>query len=362
MEPLLCFPEPAAPDERPMLRHETRAEFLHRSTWSRAVETRAFYNDALAALPERCADQLCRRLASTADDTEAPTFELIVGRFLQLRGASELECEPEGARRRVDWRATFPDAVLHVEAMVPVYNASMGVTVRKHQRLLDVVEARVPEGWWVIAGRLPALSESAPLAPFTRLIDELIAQLPPAHTVSPDDARRLEGRLSGADRAEVALIAAPATSGPGGLGGGAIVGGMDDSRLRVAAAWADRRKRSQGRSVPPPAVLAVQGSFGGADLDDFQNALFGLDASLGRPADGVMARDPDPPWAGVLAFPRVSPAAVADPVLFVAPRYDGGFPETLNRLEVRRLADGGVAVQEARDRDVMASMRWAALD
>jgi hypothetical protein len=35
--------------------------------------------------------------------------------------------------------------VLYVEAMVPVYNAAIGLTVRKHQRLLDVVEARAPK-------------------------------------------------------------------------------------------------------------------------------------------------------------------------------------------------------------------------
>jgi len=361
MERRPCFPEPTTPDDRPGLRRETRAEFLRRSTWSRAIETRAFYNQALGALPEQCADKLCRRLASSADDTQASTFELIVGRFLQLRGATELECEPEGAGRRVDWRATFPDRVLHVEAMVPVYNAPMGVTVRKHQRLLDVVEARVPQGWWVIAGRLPALSESAPLGPFTRLVEELVAQLPPVQTVLPDDARRLEGSLRGSiGRAEVALIAAPATDGEGGLGGGAVVGYTDDSRTCVERAWSDRRKRSQGRSVPPPAVLALQGSFAGADLDDFENALFGLDVRRGRRPDGVMARDRRPPWAGVLAFPRVSPAGADAPVLFVAPAYSGPFPEALNRLEVRRVGDGGVEVQVARDQDVMVGIRWAA--
>jgi hypothetical protein len=168
----------------------------------------------------------------------------------------------------------------------------------------------------------------------------------------------LKGRLlEGYGRADVVLIAAPATKRPGGLGGGAVVGYMDDSRVRVAAAWADRRKRRQGRSVPPPAVLALQGSFGGADLDDFENALFGLDARLGRAPDGVMARDRRPPWAGVLAFPRVSPAGGADPVLFVAPAYSGSFPEAVNRLEIRRLVDGGVAIQEPRDRDAMAGMK-----
>lgn len=364
MEVPVCFPEPAVPDERPGLRLETRAAFLARSTWDRAAQTRAFYNDALAALPLACSQRLCQRLANPAEDTESPTFELIVGRFLQLRGAKELECEPEGGRRRVDWRATFPDGLLYTEAMVPVYNAPRGVAARRHQRLLDVIEPRVPEGWWVIPFRLPPLSGSAPLGPFTRVVDDLLAQLPSAATVDPSDVRRLEGRFPGTEwwgQPEVGIMAATTTSGPGGLGGGAIVASFDDSRLRVANAWRDKRKREQGRSVPPPAVLAMQGGFGGADLEDFEAALFGLDIRGGRRPDGAMVRDQNPPWAGVLAFPTVSPARVVDPVLFVAPTYSSTFPAALERLEVRRLVDGLVEVQDARDRDVMDGMRWAQL-
>lgn len=87
-----------------------------------------------------------------------------------------------------------------------------------------------------------------------------------------------------------------------------------------------------------------------------------MDARLGRLPDGVMARERRPPWAGVLAFPAVSPAGATDPVLFVAPAYAGRFPGALDRLEVRRLVEAGVEIQEARDRDVMAGMRWAMLD
>lgn len=164
----------------------------------------------------------------------------------------------------MDWRATFPDGVLHVEAMVPVYNAPMGIARRRHDRLLDVIEARAPKGWWLLPFRLPALSESAPLGQFTRLVEELIANLPPADTVVPEDVRRLEGSLPGTGRdTRVTIVATPATEGPGGLGGGAVVGYRDDSWLRIATAWQDKRKRSQGRSVPPPAVLAILGALRG---------------------------------------------------------------------------------------------------
>jgi len=135
---------------------------------------------------------------------------------------------------------------------------------------------------------------------------------------------------------------------------------MDNSELRIKAAWREKRKREQGRSVPPPALLALQGGFGGADLEDFENALFGRDIWLGHRPEGVLATDANPPWSGVLAFLRVSSAGADDPVLFLSPHYNGPLPDAMARLEVRRLESGGVNVQPARDVNVMVGMRWAA--
>lgn len=352
------FPEPEVPDDSAMGRLESLGSYLARSTAPRAAEVRTYYNAALEAIPAGCAESLRRRIARST--TIAPRFELHVGRFLQVRGATELECEPELAGgRRVDWRATFPDGILHVEATVPVYNAGAGVTARRHQRLLDVIEKRAPKGWWLMPFRLPPLPESAPLRPFTRLVEELVGQLPPAGMAAPETVIQLGGRLPGPGRTEVRITAVRTTTADGGLGAGAAVGYVDNSELRVAAAWQDRRKRSQGRSAPPPAVLAILGGFLGADLDDFDRALFGRDLRAGRPAQGAMAVDADPPWAGVLAFPDWSEASAPDPVLYVAPAFAGGFPDAVARLEVRRLAGGLMAVQKARDRNVTAAMRWA---
>ena len=355
------FPEPDTPDDRPGLRDETLATFLKRSTWVRAAEIRAFYNENLAALPAPCGDRLCRRLAS-AHDSEAATFEMVVGRFLELRGASHLECEPGSGSRHVDWKAVYPDGVLHVEATVPLYNAHARVTVRRNNRMLGVIERHAPAGWWLLPSRLPALSENESLRPFERLVDGLLEQLPPSELADPETRITLAGRLPGAGRQELRITALRTRRARGGLGGGAMVAYWDNSETRVRTAWQDRRKRSQGRSVPAPALLALQGSFGGADLEAFEHGLFGRDVDRGRVPDGVMASDNDPPWSGVLAFPRVSPAGADDPVLFVNPRYVGSFPDAVARLEVRRLAERCVAIQAARDTSVMARMRWAWMD
>lgn len=317
------------------------------------MEVRAFYNDALSALPPRSRKSIMGALA--AGRTESALFEIVVGRFLQLRGALDLEHEPERGGRHVDWRARFPDGVLHVEAMVPVYNAASGETAGRHDRLLDLLEERVPDGWWLMPFHLPALAGHAPLYPFRELAEGLLAQIPPAETVPKGAMVHLRGRLP---EGRVEFTALRATS-SGGLGGGAMIAHYDNSEDVIRESWSDRRKRKQGRSVPPPALLAMAGGFLGADLEAFEMALFGRDVGLGRKPDGAMAVDRDPPWAGLLAFPTVSPAGAPDPVLFVAPAYADPMPEAVERLEVRRLGPAGLVIQEPRDKDVMAGIRWA---
>jgi hypothetical protein len=327
---------------------------MHRSTWTRAAEIRAFYNNALAALPPESHKPIIRALA--AGRTESALFEIVVGRFLQLRGALRIAHEPESRGRHVDWRATFPDGVIHVEALVPLYNAESGQKASRHDRLLDLLEDLVPNGWHLLPFHLPALMGHAPLHPFRMLAEELLAQIPPSDSVLPGTAVHLHGRLP-EGRVEFTALR---SRGPGGLGGGAMIAHVDNSVSVVREAWENRRKRKQGRSVPPPALLALAGGFLGADLEDFEMALFGRDVGAGREPDGVMAIEKDPPWAGVLAFPAVSPASVADPVVFVAPGYKGPLPTPIDRLEVRRLEPTGLVVLKAQDRDVMADMRFAA--
>jgi hypothetical protein len=343
------FPEPTTDDPRPGLRGETTWQFLHRSTWERARETRAFYNAALGELPAESRGPLLS--GHSAGKTESVLLELLVGRFLQLRGAVQLEHEPEINGRHVDWRATFPDGSIHVEAMMPVYNAGSAETMRRHERLLGVVEQLIPYGWWVLPFHLPPLAGDASLRAFRSVVHGLLRGLPPLSSVSRETTLRLAGRVP---QGRVELTAVPA-NGRGGLGGGAVVAQFDNSQVVLRNAWNNSRKRKQGRSVPSPALLALAGSFIGADLDDFEQALLGG----GFVPDGVMANERKPPWAGVLAFPSISPASAADPVLFVAPGYGGPFPLTIERLEVRRIISGEVVVQPAHDVNVMAGVRWA---
>jgi hypothetical protein len=239
--------------------------------------------------------------------------------------------------------------------MVPVYNAKAAETMRRRARLLAAVEAAIPPGWWIMPHHLPRFDENVSIRRFRQTVAIMLAQLPDHRTAMRDQPVELGAYSDGG----VELAAFPASEGKGGLGSEGGVAYFDNSDLVVAKAWADKRKRAQGRSVRPPALLAVKGGFEGADLDAFESALFGPDASRGRKPEGVLARDRRPPWAGVLAFPRAGIAEGQDPVLFLSPFYSAELPTAILRLEVRRLVQGGVDVQPAHDLGVLAGLNIA---
>ena len=66
--------------------------------------------------------------------------------------------------------------------------------------------------------------------------------------------------------------------------------------------------------------------------------------------DGLFAGgEGEPTISGVLAFPEVGPLRCDDPVLWVHPRFEGEFPQTLNDLEIRNApgAESEVRVRHA---------------
>jgi hypothetical protein len=74
---------------------------------------------------------------------------------------------------------------------------------------------------------------------------------------------------------------------------------------------------------------------------------------------GVMARESDPPWAGVLAFPRLHIAGASEPALFRAPAYVADLPNAIGRLETWTVEDGTVQVAPPQDPEAWAGMEWA---
>jgi hypothetical protein len=108
----------------------------------------------------------------------------------------------------------------------------------------------------------------------------------------------------------------------------------------------DERKRKQGRGAQPPVFLAIDCPFNGPDVEDFDQALFGqtvdhraldshesVDVSFNP--NGLLVTDREIPFAGILAFMKLSMTGAGDPVVFLNPHQRWNFPEAIRRHEQR---------------------------
>jgi hypothetical protein len=315
-----------------------------------AVGLRRFINDMIADLPSRIADEICGHVRS--DPTDRTIFELMVSRFLRVRGASEVDAPHRTERdRRVDWRAVFDDGILHVEATVPNYDPDSTDLIRRRARLLNVIEDRMPSGWTAIVRRVPNIGDDERLGPFKNLVRDLYNQLPDPARVPPDGIYLLSGSL---DQGPLRLGMLPKQYPGRRIGAGPAYAVYPDAELRISAVWDDDRKRQQGRSAPPPAVLAIRGTWG-TDLNAFANGLLGRDLS-----SGPMATDRNPPWASVVAFREFWHAgAKYDPVFLPSPYYNGPIPGAIARLETYQAVGGRLEMVPATDSNVLAGFSFA---
>jgi hypothetical protein len=277
------FPEPTIPDESWSVWDETMVEWLTRSSHPRARAVREFINRSLSCFPPKYANSLSKKLLG---DFQSHLFEVIVGRYLQVLGA-DIEPEPLGTNdTRIDFRATFSDGVLaSVECVSKQFNQKAQRTMAHHQNMAGVLEA----------------------IPFPK-------GTKPNHF-------------------------------------GPVVSFMDNSIERLRYALKDFQKRKQAVGAVPPVFLAIDCPFHGPDSEDFDQALFGQTVdhrdfhsgkSLGITfnPDGLFVADKGIPFAGVLAFLKLSMVGGADPVLYLNPYQRWKLPAALASHETRVWTSG----------------------
>ena len=342
------FPEPEVPDLRWARYGDTdrQLDWLVRSTLPRASRIREFLNRALDALPDDAADNLAHRLRYDPPFGRV-FFELVVGRFLQVLGAT-VEHEPVGRRgKRVDWRATFDDgSTVLVEATSPAYNAGAAKEHRRLEALVGAIEAEAAPGWWIYPRELPKLGLSDARRDLRALVRRWMADLPDPAGYSSSHRLVLDAIMPAG---RVALELWPGSNGRPTQSPIAMVSMgafVDDSALRVTVAA--EAKRRQARAFPGEVVLvAIDAPFGGPDLEAFDTALLGSTAVLISPdpdrgilgyrfqPDGALSTQSRADYAGVLAFGRVGVFGAKDPTLYVHPRFEGPFPAGLAPLRRR---------------------------
>lgn len=361
------FPEPAGRDDTYAWRGESPASWLTRSTLGFARGSRAFLNRNLSVLPERCSEGLYPRLRSEINHRGA-FFELVVARTLQVLGAS-ITCEPGNPvdGTRIDFMAHFPDAVVGVEATSPLFDRYVGERDRNRAPLMEMVRELVPNGWAVGVGFLPGLGPADSKKGFRTAIKEMLDVPPPA---SDEEEREVRRRLP---EGEIRLTLLPKTtswvSEEADIAWDAAAAAFDDSGRIIRRAV--EGKRRQARNVKVPVFVAVDANGMVANLEDFDEALFGhstqfLDPSgtLHPPtfeADGLFAGgEGKPTISGVLAFTDVGFFGCREPVLYLHPRFGGSLPKALLRLEVRTMGPDGVSISPARNSGFLGELGFVA--
>lgn len=361
-----CFAEPEVPNVAPG-RYSSSLDqigWLDQSSVPRARKTRTFLNRSLSALPAVAAGRLCNRLRNDPPFGRV-YFEVLVGRFLQVLGA-EVEHEPTGVGGMgVDWRARFPSgAVAFVEATSPVYNQRAYRERRRREALLGVIEEEMPAGWWVAPRTLPRIGLSDSRRPFRRVVHSVLSNLPDPAGYSIRNRLVLEARVRDG---QIVLELWPGHPTDSPIAFASMGAYTDDSALRVAVAA--RAKRDQARAFPGELVLlAIDGPFGGPDVEDFDQALLGqtimhlgIDRQIShysfRP-NGVLASQRAAEYAGVLAFGRVGISGANDPILYRHPRYEGSLPRELHELRQRFLDGGAIRDAPPGRTGIMSALRF----
>jgi hypothetical protein len=202
--------------------------------------------------------------------------------------------------------------------------------------------------------RLPELPLGASRREFRTVVRSLFANLPEPSGYAIDDRLRLEAPT---EHGPLVLELWPGNPKQSPIAFVSMGAHRDDSSLRVAVAA--RAKRHQARAFPGEAVLlAIDAPPGGPDVESYDAALFGsvvvhlglesgIEGYSFRP-DGVLAKQSQAEYAGVLAFPRVGIFGAVDPIIYHHPRHEGTLPAELLDLRQRFLEDGGIRDLAAR--------------
>jgi hypothetical protein len=346
------FPEPTTPDESWTEWDETMVEWLRRSTEPLARSVRDFLNKSLACFTHERAETLAKKLHQ---DWHSYLFEIVVGRYLQILGA-EVDPEPLGSNAtRVDYRATFAGGiVVSVECVSKKFNQKAQRTIELQGHMGRMLDSVGPSNWAIELRRLPEATSQTEFEPYLAQAQRFYSTLP---RPVPDD-RRLHFAFEG-DRGRMELQAIPFLKGTKPNHFGPAVAYFDDSIVRLKNALIDAHKRKQARGAEPPVFLAVDSPFNGPNAEDFDQALFGQTVDhRGRDGrsvgisfnpTGLLVTDKDIPFAGVLAFLKLSMVGAAEPVLYLNPYQRWHLPVEISSHETRLWTSGIQRTPAARE-------------
>jgi len=348
--------EPAQRNNTQWREDQRLIDFLKKPTLREARTLRQFLNYNLERLPQEACAHFVRELERK--DWDSTFFELITARTLQLLGAAINVEEELCTGKRPDFRATFEDGEILVEATRPAFQRELRRRLGDDGALCRLIESLAPEGFSIHVRRLPRLDSNDSKREFKWKLKEEFGKLPPPQVC---EQQNIQFRVANGD-CELQLWA---RQGKSRVDIGACVCASSDAQKRIERAV--KGKREQVRDAGCPDILAINATRI-AELEDFDTALYGRSHSSGRfSPDGSFAkkRAQQPTYAGVLAyfveFPCVeSPEYIRflDPVLYVHPRWEQPLPSAIRQLRTRVLEGSrGIRQVPASISDLLGQLR-----
>jgi len=331
------FTEPSVPDNTRAKIGESTADWLMASTLPYARAVRRAFNENLSSLPPSFQPIMFKALQTRWGSA---FLELVVARTLQMLGAS-LIVEPESSSgTRIDFEATFSDATVCVEAVSPVFNRQTQQIITNRNPLLHIIESLVPDNWMVLVAALPNIGPSESKQEFKATTQRMLNI-----SAKQDPSRSIEF-VEEISSGVIHLLLLPGRVDDRQIAGEPPIIWWDGSQGKIRQAV--QRKRRQVRASSSPVLLAIGVSGPStASLGDFDRALYGheiahLDSGnemiIEFVRDGLFAKGVgDPTYAGVLAFPRMDRLPLADPILYMHPRFGGNLPDAILELGQRVL-------------------------
>lgn len=353
--------EPSREDDSHKSRTEHTLDWLGRSTSPKARECRRFLNENLSKFP----NDLQKYFRHYLRERWHPTFfELLVARILQELGADLSFETTNAAGKRPDFVARFPDGRIIVEAVAPIFNASVGDEAKDRIPLLEFIDSKIPDGWLVGVWELPKIGPADSKQEFKRTITRLLDIPPPTQDTTDLE---LNAELSSGS---IRLHLWPGTSKKRRVVTEGIYTSFDNSEERIRHAV--RKKRRQVRGSSAPVLLAIRASGISSDLEDFDIALFGRTVESYDLAGDLVGTgfspsgefnnksNKAPTYAGVLAFLEMGWLGGPPPVLYRHPRSGFELPKSLLMLE-QRVYDGNankIQTEPARATDFTQGIRF----
>jgi hypothetical protein len=348
-EPTDADPTWAEPDEG-------YTDWLARSTLWRAQATREFLRYNLSELPAAWRRNLCRDLETR---WETAFFELIVARTLQALGCRDPVVEqPSEDGKAPDFKASFAEGPIIVEATSPEFFREEDLLLKRIEVLNSIIEKATPAGWSVVVEELPDIGPSDSKREFKRKVAELMRLPPPSMVSAP---RRLSRETSSG---RIVLYLIRRKPGPSSIVMGPAIVTNPDAVPRIQRTV--KKERRQVRNAGCPVVLAVNGRWN-APTEDFDRALFSSESAARNNMDEVasklvadgefaVARNGEPTYAALLAYPDAFVTCRYEPILYIHPRFSGQLPDSIRVLQTRCWVDGRVEVTPAKRPRVLAAL------